>query len=233
MLRNVVGITFQAGEGGVPAGDQMTIRGFSARTDMFVDGVRDFGGYARDPFNVEQVEVAKGPASVIAGRGSTGGAINMVSKTPRLDSDYAVSLGAGNADFKRTTLDINQPIEGGVPGTAFRVNAMWTDAGVPGRDAVESARWGVAPSLAMGLGTPTRLTAQLLPPGAGQPAGVRAPVGAGQHQPGAGRLQQRRAAGLAGKFLRSARPATTRTPSPTSGRCSSIATSARASRCAT
>src|SRR5262249_23604478 len=61
VLRNVSGITFQAGEGGVPAGDNLTIRGFSARTDMFIDGVRDFGGYSRDPFNLESVEVAKGP----------------------------------------------------------------------------------------------------------------------------------------------------------------------------
>ena len=63
VLRNVAGITFQAGEGGAPAGDQLSIRGFSARTDMFVDGVRDFGGYSRDSFNLEQVEVAKGPTS--------------------------------------------------------------------------------------------------------------------------------------------------------------------------
>ena len=69
VLRNVAGITFQAGEGGVPAGDQLSIRGFSARTDMFIDGVRDFGGYSRDSFNMEQVEVAKGPTSSLAGRG--------------------------------------------------------------------------------------------------------------------------------------------------------------------
>ena len=86
VLRNVAGITFQAGEGGVPAGDQLTIRGFSARTDMFVDGVRDFGGYSRDSFNIEQVEVAKGPSSALAGRGSTGGAINQVSKAPTAGS---------------------------------------------------------------------------------------------------------------------------------------------------
>ena len=61
VLRNVPGITMQAGEGGVPAGDNLSIRGFSARTDFFIDGVRDFGGYSRDPYNVEQVEVAKGP----------------------------------------------------------------------------------------------------------------------------------------------------------------------------
>jgi len=69
VLRNVPGISLQAGEGGTPAGDQLAVRGFSARTDLFIDGVRDFGGYSRDPFNFEQVEVAKGPASTISGRG--------------------------------------------------------------------------------------------------------------------------------------------------------------------
>jgi catecholate siderophore receptor len=158
VLRNVSGITFQAGEGGVPAGDNLTIRGFSARTDMFVDGVRDFGGYSRDAFNLEQVEVAKGPSSAIAGRGSTGGAINQVSKTPGLTESYSGSIGFGNAAARRSTLDINQPIEGLGHGAAFRINAMFTDTEVPGRDEVSAQRWGVAPSLAFGVGTPTRLT---------------------------------------------------------------------------
>jgi predicted 2-oxoglutarate/Fe(II)-dependent dioxygenase YbiX len=160
VLRNVVGITFQAGEGGVPAGDQMTIRGFSARTDMFIDGVRDFGGYSRDPYNVEQVEVAKGPSSAIAGRGSTGGAINLVSKAPTLEAGHHVILSGGNADYRRTTFDLNQPLSDvGIPGMAIRVNAMYTDTNVPGRDVVEGQRWGVSPSIALGLGTPTRVTA--------------------------------------------------------------------------
>ena len=160
VLRNVAGITFQAGEGGVPAGDQMTIRGFSARTDMFVDGIRDFGGYSRDPYNVEQVEVAKGPSSAIAGRGSTGGAVNLVSKMPHAATGYDAVVSAGNAEFKRSTFDINQPLdELGIPNAAFRLNAMWTDTAVPGRDAVEGARWGVAPSVGFGIGTETRLTA--------------------------------------------------------------------------
>jgi catecholate siderophore receptor len=160
VLRNVAGITFQAGEGGVPAGDQLTIRGFSARTDMFIDGVRDFGGYSRDPYNVEQVEVAKGPSSSIAGRGSTGGAINLVTKTPNLQANHDVTLSGGNADFRRTTLDVNQPLPNiGIPGTAFRLNALWTDTGVPGRDVVEGERWGVSPSVAFGLGTPTHVMA--------------------------------------------------------------------------
>jgi catecholate siderophore receptor len=159
VLRNVPGISFQAGEGGVPAGDNLSIRGFSARTDMFVDGVRDFGGYSRDPFNVEQVEVVKGPASSYAGRGSTGGSINLVSKRPTLDPFYAGSVGFGTAEYKRLTLDVNQPItKSPIDGTALRLNGMWTDSGVAGRDVVENERFGIAPSVTFGLGTPTRVT---------------------------------------------------------------------------
>ena len=159
VLRNVAGITFQAGEGGVPAGDQLTIRGFSARTDMFVDGVRDFGGYARDSFNMEQVEVAKGPTSSLAGRGATGGAINQVSKAPNLSPAVAATFGAGNASYQRSTVDFNQPLDGfPVAGTAIRVNAMWTDSDTPNRDQVYNERWGVAPSMAFGVGTHTRAT---------------------------------------------------------------------------
>lgn len=158
VLRNVTGISIQAGEGGVPAGDNLTIRGFSARTDIFIDGVRDFGGYTRDPFNVAQVEVTKGPASAYAGRGSTGGAVNLITKAPHLGASYSGSFGGGTAAYKRGTVDINQPIDGLGSGTALRLNAMWTDSEVPGRDVVENQRWGVAPSLAFGLGTPTRVT---------------------------------------------------------------------------
>ena len=106
VLRNVPGITIQAGEGGTPAGDQMAIRGFSARTDIFIDGVRDFGGYSRDCFNLEQVEVTKGPASATSGRGSTGGSVNMISKAPSLQaSRVGVCSSGGSADYKRGTLD--------------------------------------------------------------------------------------------------------------------------------
>ena len=154
VLRNVTGISIQAGEGGVPAGDNLSIRGFSARTDFFVDGVRDAGGYARDPFNVEQVEVIKGPSSSYSGRGSTGGSVNLATKAPHLAASRAVGLGLGSSGYQRGTLDVNQPLAGG---TALRVNAMWTDADTPGRDVVTSQRWGIAPSLAFGLGTPTRV----------------------------------------------------------------------------
>ncbi|MCC6415639.1 MAG: TonB-dependent siderophore receptor [Opitutaceae bacterium] len=154
ILRNSPGITFQAGEGGTPAGDQMTIRGFSARTDMFVDGVRDLGGYSRDSFNLEQVEVSKGPSSSTAGRGSTGGSVNLVSKTPQLVASRTATAAIGTDDYTRATADINQPLDAD---KAVRVNLMVTDAGMPGRDVVENTSWGVAPSFALGLGKPTKL----------------------------------------------------------------------------
>jgi catecholate siderophore receptor len=159
VLRNVPGISYQAGEGGVPAGDNLSIRGFNARTDIFVDNVRDFGGYTRDPFNIEQVEVAKGPGSTFAGRGSSGGTVNLVSKVPTIDPFYAGSFGVGTEDYKRLTLDVNQPIEKSpMEGTSIRLNGMWTEANTPDRDEVGGERWGIAPSVKFGIGTPTRVT---------------------------------------------------------------------------
>src|SRR5690606_29910303 len=109
-LRNVPGISLQAGEGGVPAGDNLSLRGFSARTDLFIDGVRDFGGYTRDSFNIEQVEVVKGPGSTHSGRGSTGGSINLASKAPRSAVAFrSGTLSVGSADLVRATADLNQP----------------------------------------------------------------------------------------------------------------------------
>ena len=157
VLKNVPGITMQAGEGGVPNGDNLSIRGFNARTDMFVDGVRDFGGYSRDPFNIEQVEVAKGPASANNGRGSTGGSVNLESKTPKLKNIYDFTLAGGTDEYGRATFDVNQPITE-LQGAAFRVNGMYHTQDTPGRDHVEQERWGIAPSIAFGLGTETRET---------------------------------------------------------------------------
>lgn len=167
ILRNVSGISMQAGEGGggLP-GDNLSIRGFNSRSDVFIDGVRDSGAYSRDPFNVEQVEVAKGPSSTTTGRGSTGGSINLSSKAPQLGSFYAGTAGFGTDDYKRFTADVNQSLEGedgkGLNGAALRFNALWHESGVAGRDIVENNRWAVAPSLAFGLGTPTRLTLSFL-----------------------------------------------------------------------
>jgi catecholate siderophore receptor len=157
VLRNVTGISLLAGEGGSMQGDNLAIRGFTAQNDIFVDGVRDFGSYTRDPFDVEQVEVAKGPGSLYIGHGSTGGAVNLASKAPRLDAGRGATLAGGADQYGRATLDLNQPLAG-IADAAFRVNGMWTHAGVPGRDAVENQRWGIAPSLAFGLGTATRTT---------------------------------------------------------------------------
>ncbi|MDX1953828.1 MAG: TonB-dependent siderophore receptor [Verrucomicrobiota bacterium] len=158
VLRNVPGISMQAGEGGVPAGDNLSIRGFNARTDVFIDNIRDFGGYSRDPFNLEQVEVVKGPSSANAGRGSTGGSINMVSKTPRLTPFYDGSIGIGTDDYQRLTIDFNQPVKNDlVPGTALRFNGLIHHNDQPGREIVENERLGFAPAVGFGLGTSTRV----------------------------------------------------------------------------
>lgn len=158
VLRNIPGLTIAAGEGGAPAGDNLTLRGFSARNDIFVDGVRDLGPQSRDPFNLEQVEVVKGPQSAYTGRGSTGGSINMVSKSPTLNPLYGFSLSFGTDRTKRLTGDLNHPITPLGERTAFRLNFMVHESGVAGRDVTENRRWGVAPSLAFNLARPTRFT---------------------------------------------------------------------------
>ncbi|HYH10072.1 MAG TPA: TonB-dependent siderophore receptor [Thermoanaerobaculia bacterium] len=158
VLRNTPGITFQAGEGGggVP-GDSFSMRGFSAGNDILLDGVREPGAYTRDAFNLEQVEVVKGPSGAVAGRGGTGGAINLVTKSPKPESFTNASLGAGNAGYSRVTVDTNAPLAS-IPGAAIRVAAMHTSSDVPGRDVVHNSSWGVAPSLSFGIGKPSRFT---------------------------------------------------------------------------
>ena len=158
-LRNVPGIAVAAGEGGGSQGDSFTLRGFNARNDMYIDGVRDSGSYFRDSFNFESVEVLKGPSSTFFGRGSTGGIINQVSKTPRLDPSYNGIFSGGSGLFFRGTADINQPIPQVLPNAALRVNLMGQRADVVERDKVEGKRQGFAPSISFGLGTPTQLTA--------------------------------------------------------------------------
>lgn len=160
VLKNVPGITITAGEGGVPSGDNLTLRGNSARNDIFVDGVRDLSPQTRDPFNLEQVEVNKGPSPAVAARGSAGGAINLISKAPSVARALGGSFFLGNAGTRRATLDVNLPLSRVGLGhrTALRLNGMVHDSGVAGRNAVAASRWGLAPSLAFGLGTPTRLT---------------------------------------------------------------------------
>jgi len=155
-LRNVSGISIGAGEGSYQ-GDNLSIRGFPARSDIFLDGMIDFGNYNRDPFNIEEVEVLKGPSSVEFGRGSSGGVVNEESKMPKLGGFTAGSATFGTDNTERGTLDFDQPIPG-LPHAAFRLNLMAQNSQVTGRDDTRYDRWGAAPSLAFGIGTPTRLT---------------------------------------------------------------------------
>ena len=157
-LRNMPDITLGAGEFSWQ-GNNPTIRGFLARNDMYIDGIRDFGSYYRDTFDYQQVEELSGPSSVYFGRGSTGGVINQVSKTPFLTHDFETQVTGGTDDTKRVTVDYNQPLG---DGAAVRINAMAHHSNVAGRDEGTQRRWGLAPSLALGLGTPTRLTLSYL-----------------------------------------------------------------------
>lgn len=153
-LRNVAGISLAAGEGG-SQGDNLAIRGFSARNDIFLDGMRDFGSYYRDPFDLENVEVIQGPAGVMFGRGNTGGVVNQQSKMPETGRFVSGGLEFGTDATKRATLDVDRPLLGLGSGAAFRLNLMGETASVAGREIAENRRFGAAPSLALGLGTPT------------------------------------------------------------------------------
>jgi catecholate siderophore receptor len=157
VLRNVAGISLAAGEGGAQ-GDNLTVRGFAARNDLFIDGMRDFGSYYRDPFNTQEVEVLQGPSSVSFGRGSTGGVVNQTTKTANLDKFIAGDLNFGTDLTRRVALDINRPLSLRGRAAAFRLNLMGHQSEVAGRDVAENRRFGVAPSLAIGLGAPTRWT---------------------------------------------------------------------------
>ena len=156
-LRNVPGISLAAGEAGAQ-GDNLTIRGFTARNDIYLDGIRDFGSYYRDGFNYEQVDVLEGPAGVQFGRGSTGGVINQESKVPQAQPFAHVQTQFGTDETRRITADLNQPEMDTLGGTAYRINLMAQEGGVAGRPYAEIRRFGVAPSVSIGLNTPTRAT---------------------------------------------------------------------------
>ncbi|WP_439854486.1 TonB-dependent receptor [Pseudomonas yamanorum] len=153
-LRTVPGITFGAGEGGNPQGDRPFIRGFDAQGDTYLDGVRDTGGQSREIFDIESIEVSKGPNSSFGGRGSAGGSLNLVSKTPQARDFTNGGFTYGSDQTRRYVLDVNRQF---LDSAAFRLNLMSHEQNVAGRDAVNYDRWGVAPSLTFGLGTPTRV----------------------------------------------------------------------------
>ena len=154
-LKNVPGITLNAGEGSA-RGDTVNLRGFPAFNDFFVDGIRDPGVYTRDSFDLDSVEVLKGPSAILFGRGSTGGVINQVSKAPTLAPLYAGSLQLGTNNDLRVAADVNQPLSST---SAIRLNAMDEHSEVTDRDGVRNARFGLAPSIAFGLGTDTTFVA--------------------------------------------------------------------------
>ncbi|WP_095148482.1 TonB-dependent siderophore receptor [Pseudomonas sp. Irchel s3a18] len=153
-LRTVPGITFGAGEGGNPQGDRPFIRGFDAQGDTYLDGVRDTGSQSREIFAVESIEVSKGPNSAIGGRGAAGGSINLVSKKAHLGDSLDGGFTWGSDQTQRYTMDGNYQFNDTAAG---RLNLMSHESNVAGRDSVDYDRWGVAPSLAFGLGTDTRV----------------------------------------------------------------------------
>ena len=154
-LRTTSGITFGAGEGGNPAGDRPIIRGFNAESDTFIDGLRDVASQTREIFNIEQVEVSKGPGSAYTGAGSTGGSLNLISKTAKRNDFADASFTYGSDQTRRYTLDVNRVLGEHVAG---RLNLVEHEANVAGRDGVDVSRWGVAPTVTFGFDTPTRTT---------------------------------------------------------------------------
>lgn len=162
-LQNTPGVgTFFLGENGsTSTGDAVYMRGFDTSGSIYVDGVRDLGSISRDMFNIEQIDVLKGPAGTDSGRGSPTGSINLSSKQPTLEDAFYSLVTAGSGSNKRVTADWNKVINAET-GTAFRVNLMDQDSGNPARDEVKNKRWAIAPSLAFGLNGATRVNLSYL-----------------------------------------------------------------------
>lgn len=155
-LRVVPSLTFNAGEGG-RIGDNITLRGYSVVGDLYLDGMRDVAQYNREMFNLEQVDVLRGSASMLFGRGSTGGVINQASKTPQLWDRYSAAVTAGSYNYKRATADLNKRL---AEDAALRLNVMKTESD-SSRDEVRQKRSGIAPSVRFGIGTPDEVTLAL------------------------------------------------------------------------
>lgn len=157
-LRNVPGLTIGGAEGG-NIGTNINLNGFSARTDLFLDGARDRGQYYRDTFSLQSIEVLMGPSSLLFGRGSTGGAINQVSKTPELKTASEVQFSAMSTGLVRTVMDSNVKM---TETSAFRVSAMGQTGSPNNRDQSNLQDAGIAPSLKFGIGEPTTITLSAL-----------------------------------------------------------------------
>ena len=153
-LRNVPGLTIGGAEGG-QIGNNININGFSARTDIYLDGARDRAQYYRDTFALDSIEVLMGPSSMLFGRGSTGGVINQVSKSPTLKPGTEVQVMATSHGLVRTVMDYNHPLS---DTSAFRIAVMGQDGNATDRDQSKIQDFGIAPSLKFGIGTPTQVT---------------------------------------------------------------------------
>jgi catecholate siderophore receptor len=157
-LRNVPGITLGGAEGG-QIGNNINLNGFSARTDIYLDGFRDRGQYYRDTFALDAVEVLMGPSSMLFGRGSTGGVINQVTKKPSLTPSTEVTGSVTTNGMVRATADKNTPIS---DTEAFRISVMAQDGKPTTRDEMKNRDFGIAPSVKVGIGTPTQITLSAL-----------------------------------------------------------------------
>jgi len=157
-LRNTPGVgAFFLGENGnTNTGDAIFMRGFDTSNSIYVDGVRDIGSISRDVFNLEQIDVLKGPAGTDNGRSAPTGSVNLVTKKASLTDLVSTAITGGSGDQKRVTLDANQVIDA-ERGIAVRLNALVQDSGSAARDVVENKRWAVAPSVGFGLNGATRL----------------------------------------------------------------------------
>lgn len=154
-LRTTPGISLGAGETSFQ-GNNVILRGFTTRNDTYLDGMRDYGYYYRDPFDEASIEVLKGPSSVLFGRGSTGGVIEQTTKEPLVGQQFVdVQAQAGTDQTHRFTADANTPLGGGLG--AFRLNAMVHESDVAGRDGARNSRWGFAPSVRVNLSPNTQL----------------------------------------------------------------------------
>ncbi|GHA00323.1 iron transport outer membrane receptor [Arenicella chitinivorans] len=136
------GVTLGTGENGNAFGDRYIVRGHEARSDVFVDGLRDPGMTTRESFATEQVEITKGPSSTFAGRGSSGGAINSITKQASSEYNFNhVEAALGSDDYRRVTLDSNNRFSDSF---AVRANVLHTYEDVPNRAPASRERNGVA-----------------------------------------------------------------------------------------
>lgn len=142
VVRSTPGVTLGTGEGGNAFGDRIFIRGFEARNDVYIDGLRDPGVTSREIFAVEQIEIIKGPSGSFGGRGTTGGLVSLESKRPQVTDSYThAETGVGTENYWRGAADINIALNDRV---ALRVNGMYQNSDTPGRDYVNQERYGGA-----------------------------------------------------------------------------------------